>query len=73
MTHQEIKNLVLENAALKRLLQQKEENVFSIKEKVNNLKQEKKNLMYKLERSKNREKALKSALAEEQKKTFDIS
>jgi chromosome segregation ATPase len=73
MKKDEIKKLVLENASLKRALHQNEKKIVSIKEKVNTLKKEKKAITCRLERSRNREKELKSALAEEQKKTPESS
>jgi hypothetical protein len=71
MTTIEIKKLVSENASLKQLLQQKERKMVSIKKKADDLRKEKKAMTCRLERSKQREKALKSALVEDQKKTSD--
>ena len=68
--NQEIKKLTQENAALKKSLQQKEKKIASSTNKVNELKQENKALTNKLERSTKKCKNLKSALDEEQKKTF---
>jgi len=73
MTKNEIKKLVLENAVLKKSLQQKEKKITSIKEKVEELNQRNKSLTYKLTRSKKRGDELKTALAVEQKKTLESS
>ena len=69
MKSQEIKKLASENVALKRSLQQKDKTIAAIKVHVNELTKKKKALTYQLERSKKRSKELKSALADEQKKT----
>ena len=70
MNNQGTKKLVQENVVLKRRLDQKEQKMASMKRKVEALNKSKKALTYQLERSKTKNKALKSALTEEQKKTF---
>jgi len=73
MIKNDIKQLALENAALKRSLQQKEKTIISIKEKVNELNKKNKAISYKLERSKKRVNDLRTTLAGEQKKTLESS
>ena len=70
MNHQETKKIVQENVVLKRTLDQKEQKIASMKGKVEALNKSKKTLTCQLERSKTKNRALKSALVEEQKKTF---
>jgi hypothetical protein len=68
MTIQEINKLKMENAILKRSLQQQKQTIVSMKEKINAINKNKKLVNNKLDRSKARVDNLKSVLAEEQKK-----
>jgi len=70
MANPDMKELALENAALKRSLYQKEKTIASIKEKVNALNKKNKAISYQLERGKKRANSLKATLVAEQKKTL---
>jgi predicted RNase H-like nuclease (RuvC/YqgF family) len=69
----ESKKLALENSSLKRKLQQRDKTISSIQNKLCELKLANKLITSKLERSKKKTQALKTALSDEQKKTFDNS
>jgi len=73
MAKYNMKELALENAALKRSLQQKDKTTVSIKEKVNALNKKNKAISYKLERSTKKADSLKATLVAEQKKTLKSS
>ena len=70
MNNQDTKRIVQENVALKRTLYQKEQKITTLNGKLDDLNKKKKALTNKLERSKAKNKELKLALAEEQKKNF---
>jgi len=72
MNKQEANKLVTEISELKRTLQQKEQKIATIKEKVNGLNRQNKAITNKLARSKKRGNELKSTLQEEQKKTYCV-